>query len=199
LTYKNLLSCEENNTTPLNLVTNLPKPVISKLNTTSETLRLATHTYIAGFVAKKLNRNLFKDCKNCLLKICSNTLTDDHEIILAREYQKTRHSLKYPTTNFKILVHDIILYISVHLPSECHCPGIRKLLISNIINKYDFSVLHCPDHDESFETEIAECIVKLFINHWCTEINQILSGKRQITQEEQDPIKKLAHVWHSKH
>jgi len=37
------------------------------------------------------------------------------------------------------------------------------------------------------------------INHYCTEVNRILLGKRKIQQRETDPMKKIAHAWYLKH
>lgn len=47
--------------------------------------------------------------------------------------------------------------------------------------------------------KIVKCIVELIINHWCTEVNRILTGKRKIRQHENDPIFLFANTWYLKH
>lgn len=37
------------------------------------------------------------------------------------------------------------------------------------------------------------------INHWCTEVNIILHGKRSAQQKDHDQIKNSAHQWYLKH
>lgn len=64
-----------------------------------------TKNYIAGYVVKKLNTILFKDCKTCLNQICSTSLTKDHDVTLARDYNPDRkYLLKYPKSTFCLLV-----------------------------------------------------------------------------------------------
>ncbi|KAF0727146.1 Uncharacterized protein FWK35_00034088, partial [Aphis craccivora] len=107
--------------------------------------------------------------------------------------------LKYPATSFRILVHYIIDLINKSLPSVSHHPNIKSFLLNKIMSNFDLNILHCSKHDKNIEKQIAGCIVKLFLNHWCTEINRILSGKIQIRSNDNDPIKKLANIWRIKH
>lgn len=64
------------------------------------------------------------------------------------------------------------MYIGEHLPSKCHFFGIEEMISEEILMKYDLTVLHCNNHDETFEKKIVKSIVKLFINYWCTEVNR---------------------------
>lgn len=45
-----------------------------------------TQNYISGYIVKKLNTVFFKNCRICLSEICS-IVSDDHQIIRARDYQ----------------------------------------------------------------------------------------------------------------
>jgi len=120
-------------------------------------------------------------------------------LIVAREYLQLRSSLKYPSLQFRSLIHNIIIYINERLSIECHRPSIKKLLVVGIINKFDITTIHCSNHNQIFQQRILSVIVKLFINHWCVEVNRILSGKRQIQSDEKDHIKIFANEWYSKH
>jgi hypothetical protein len=59
--------------------------------------------------------------------------------------------------------------------------------------------LCCPTHQNYFTLKIVKYIIKLFIHHWYTEINKILSGKQKLRTGENDPIKLHANKWHSSH
>jgi len=197
--YQHFFLNKQEPSIPVKLAVDLPIQIQRKLNPSTNDLMLMTHTYIAGFIAKKLNQEIFKNCKLCLNKICSSQVTQEHALIGAREYQNnTAMSLKYPGTEFRILIHNIIVYINDYLPSKCHSPGIGEILIKHIITNYDLSILHCLNHN-LFKIKIAKSIVKLIINHWCTDVNRLLHGKHSLIEGNSDPIKKQAHVWYNKH
>lgn len=200
VSYQNFFLSNQKPPTPVNLAVDLPVKLQRNLDGQTNHLTDLTHTYIAGFIAKKLNREMFKNCDQCLKKICSNQVTREHELITAREYKANKiMSLKYPATEFRVLIHNIMVYISGVLPSKCHSPEIGKILLKEIMANYDLTMLHCSNHDELFTIKIAKSIIKLLINHWCTNVNRVLHGKRSINKEESDPIKKLAHEWYTKH
>lgn len=200
ITYKNFFSCNQEQSPAVEVSVSIPFESSRELNDTTIKLMHDTHVYIAGFVAKKLNRELYKNCEECLKKICTNQVSKDHDLIVARDYQAcTRLSLKYPTKPFHQMLHNIIVYIGEHLPSKCHSLGIGEMITDGIQKKYDLTTLHCINHDETFEKKIVRSIVKLFIDHWCAEVNRILHGKRSLQLGENDPIKHLASIWYAKH
>lgn len=126
-------------------------------------------------------------------------MTQDHDLIRAREYQPNKLSLKYPAMSFRLMVHNIMIYVGQHLPSKCHSSRIVEILVTEIMTFYDTKELHCPHHDEQYTKKITNSLVTLLVNHWCCDVNRILHGKRLIEQGEKDPIKKMAHLWHTKH
>lgn len=126
-------------------------------------------------------------------------MSSDFELLKAREFKLSRPSLKYPGTNFRVLVHNIIDLINKSLPSVSHHPNIKSFLLNKIMTNFDLNILNCSKHEKNIEEQIEGCIVKLFLNHWCTEIIIILSGKIQIRSNNNYPIKKVANIWHAKH
>lgn len=198
--YKNLFSSKNIvNSCLTTLTADLPIAVLQKLNNTTKNLRQVTHTYIAGYIAKKINNDFLKDCKNCLTKICTDQLSNDHNLISVREYQSTRPTLKYPTTSFRTSITEIITYINNVLPSICLHQEIQLLLLKYIKSNFDLSTLCCVDHYNMFIDKILKCIITMFIRHWCVEVNKILSGKRTMRFNENDPIKIHANNWYKSH
>lgn len=95
-------------------------------------LGIQTQNYIAGYIVKKLNSVLFKNCRTCLNEICSKR-SNDHQLIQARDYKHNgKYLLKYPNSNFYILVQNVINIISHNLPNICHHKNLKIELI-NII------------------------------------------------------------------
>ncbi|KAF0729859.1 THAP-type domain-containing protein [Aphis craccivora] len=128
-------------------------------------------TFIAGYILKKLNKDLFKNCKYCLNLVCSTIVSNDHQLISAREYK-----------------------------SICHHENIFYNLCNNVHNIFNFDdILNCPEHHKIFPVKIVEIVVKLMINHCFTEVNRILLGKKKVRQNENDPIKEIDNAWHLKH
>lgn len=127
------------------------------------------------------------------------TLT--HDLITARDYTIKRQSLKYPSQLFASLVQQIIVYVGRQMSKICHHKDICMTLSLNIKNNFNFKDIPlCPNHKgENFEKKIINNIVNLMLNHWCTEINRILIGKKKIHHLQSDPMKLKANVWHSKH
>lgn len=59
---------------------------ISNLNNVNDVLRGQVQTYIAGYISKKLNTNVFKNCRVCLKNLSADIITNEHILITAREY-----------------------------------------------------------------------------------------------------------------
>lgn len=116
--YKNLFCSEHDiNYTQQTLTADLPRPSLPILSDNTEYLRQLTHTYISGFIIKKLNCDVLKDCNKCLKIMCTVQLSTEHQLISVREYRPTKLSLKYPSTSFRSLINNIITYINNVLPS----------------------------------------------------------------------------------
>ncbi|KAF0755386.1 Uncharacterized protein FWK35_00009536 [Aphis craccivora] len=65
---------------------NLPCPVNVQLSETTKNLQTVTHSYISGLIIKKLNKDVLKGCVSCLKKMCTDKVSNYHELIVAREY-----------------------------------------------------------------------------------------------------------------
>lgn len=89
-----------------------------------------------------------------------------------------------------LLIHWVILY-SV-LPFICHHQQFQIYLIKAITSNFNLGYLCCSIHAKTVETKIVKCIIKLYINHWCTDISKILNVKRRIGIDEKDAIKLFA-------
>ncbi|KAL5237449.1 hypothetical protein ACI65C_004859 [Semiaphis heraclei] len=160
VSYQNFFISNQKPHTPVKLIVDLPIQIQRNLDTQTNHLTDLTHTYISGFIAKKLNREMFKNCDQCLKKICSSQVTREHELITAREYKANKMmSLKYPVTEFRVLIHNIMVYISGVLPSKCHFPEIGMILLKEIMTNYDLTILHCSNHDELFTIKIAKSLL----------------------------------------
>lgn len=85
-TYKNLFFLNQEIRSSPNISVDLPIQNMTYLSETTEKLQQFTHTYISGFIIKKLNKSVLNGCSNCLKKMCSDQISSDHKLIVAREY-----------------------------------------------------------------------------------------------------------------
>lgn len=78
--------------------------------------------------------------------MCTDEVSNDHELIVAREYQPTKLNLKYPGTSFCSIVNKIISYIYIYyvLPKICHHQKIQSSLITGIMSNVNISNLSYP-------------------------------------------------------
>lgn len=151
--YKNLFDKAQTlqySTTPT-VAADLP-PTIHQMSSTIAFIRVQTQTYIAGYIMKKLNKIIFKNCKYCLNELCTKN---------AREYQFNRKSLKYPSLSFQSIVQQIISYVGKKMSIVCHHENVLEGLCYDVSNIYNFNnVLTCPEHKDIFPSKIISVVVK---------------------------------------
>lgn len=68
-------------------------------------------------------------------------------------------------------------------------------IFTKILLNFNLDILYYFKHKKiKINLRIVVYLIKLFINHWCTEVNRILTGKRQMRCGDSDPIMKLANI-----
>ncbi|KAE9543952.1 hypothetical protein AGLY_001641 [Aphis glycines] len=134
---------------------------------------------------KKKNKTVFKNRHHCLKQLCAKNVTNEHNLISARDYNTQRLSLKYSSSSFRSLVQKIVSYIGQQVQTILHHINIRKTLCDNIKNNFDFkNISLCSNHGDNFEIKIIQNIVNLLVNYWCTEVNRILLEKKTLHCDE---------------
>lgn len=175
-------------------------PTLHHLSMTTSFVRGQSQNYVAGFIVKKLNKTFFKNCQTCLAQLCTEKVSEDHSLITAREYQSNHPTLKYPSSLLCSIVQQIISFVGEKMSNICLHPNVHSTLTNALNQQLIFPFeLNCSEHKDLFQLTIIKFTTKLMIQHYCTEVNRILLGKRQLQDNETDPIKKLAHTWYSKH
>lgn len=138
------------------IAADLPLTIHQLTNPTSS-LRDQTHSYIAGFIIKKLNKDFFLNCKQCLSQICTNRPSE--------EYQVHQKSLKYSSITFKRTIEYILNYIGENISKICHHENIYLKFTNKISSLYNFNnILHCQDHEQCFQTKMIGMVVKMMIS-----------------------------------
>ncbi|KAF0747283.1 THAP-type domain-containing protein, partial [Aphis craccivora] len=167
-----------------------PKQITNFSSEILQDLQFQTHNYIAGFVIKKLNSILFKNCVVCLNQVCSLTTTKGHQLTVARDYNPNgKLLLKYPNKIFCFLVKSSIDLIAQFLHSICHHKTLKNELTKILTDQINVNVINCQEHGQLFPKQFFDFVIKLMVHNWNTQINQILSGKLGIGKNERDQIK----------
>lgn len=166
------------------------KPKTSFSSNVLPNLESQTKNYIAGFVIKKLNSVLFKNCSICLHQVCSLKITKEHDLTVVTDYNP--HGtllLEYPNQLFCSLVNSSIDLIGHLLPSMCHHKTLKSELTNILMEQINVNVINCPEHGHLFSKQFVDFIIKMMVHNWCTQINRILSGKLNLGKNESDQIK----------
>lgn len=155
-----------------------------------QNLELQTKNYVAGFIIKKLNTVLLKNCSVCLKQICSTKFMPGHDLTVARDYNpQGKFLLKYPNELFSMLVNKSMDLIGQLLPSICHHKTLKSELTNNLMEQINVNIINCPEHGHLFAKHFVDFIIKMMVHNWCTQINRLLSGKLGLAKNESDAIK----------
>lgn len=69
MSYKNLFSFQQESPKTVILSCDIPDQQIIKTIDITNYLKTLTHTYIAGYIKKKLNTDILKNCETCLKQL----------------------------------------------------------------------------------------------------------------------------------
>lgn len=160
------------------------------LSTEESVIAIATKTYVAGYVAKRVYA-VIKYCVLCKKELFSDKVTDIHAVIQCRSYSEK--SLCFPSTYFSEIFRKVVHVCKQLLPSWSHrngvCQLIKNRVIEAIINNFS-----CAEHD--IFSIIVNFTVPFFCKIWAKHINNILKGKVTYDEAEEDRIKLLAHKYY---
>jgi hypothetical protein len=101
--------------------------------------------------------------------------------LLLENIKYIKKSLKYLSITFKRTIEHILNYIGENISKICHHENIYLNFTNKISSLYNFNdILYCQEHEQFFQTKMIGMVVKMMINHYCTDINRILHGKKKI-------------------
>lgn len=149
-----------------------------------------THAYIAGFLAKKIIKNLGK-CSLCIKDLLTNQTHEEHTLITARAYHA--NALLKPSTMYAHLFTQMIEIGHEVLPKICIDENVKQLF-RNTILKFVKPYFTCQAHNV-FDT-LVNNFVLFYIHCWIVNVNKILKGSD--LRNVNDDIKNLAIIKYKK-
>lgn len=158
-------------------------------------LKKGTLTYIAGFVAKKVLKQIGL-CQQCRQDLVGGDRSQaEYFIVNARAY--SAKALLAPSTNFNLFFQKCIFIISNILPQLCYKQNIIRLIKIVLKNLCNEDIFMCEKHDVK---KIFWHYVSVFHLHvWIKNVNSILKGKQALTKSSTDTIKIYASRKFEKH
>lgn len=153
----------------------------------SSLLRKGKLTYVAGFVAKKILKQV-KICQQCRKDLVGGDRSQpEYFVVQARAYSP--QALLAPSTNFNSFFQKCIFHLTKLLPQICfynNVTGHLKIILRHLCADNFFN---CELHN------LKELIIKYIINFhlyvWIKNVNRILKGK-QSAKNTTDKIKVYA-------
>lgn len=153
--------------------------------------------YVCGWVLTKCLKKIVKNCKECRATLLSNEDNIGNEYIRAKEFDKNKKWLCYPSNEivncFREIQNITIIFLKTNL--------IKQKIKENIMlltNSFVTFPLNCMRHKESLQNYFTDTTIKILIFSWCRTVNRILSGK--ITnQDVDDSVKRSAQIYYNTH
>lgn len=129
---------------------------------------------------KKSKTRIFKNCS-----VCKNDFTSEDEIeyIRYREYAGRRY-LCTPSKNLIKLIsnfQDIIYHI---LKENLEVPFLKDIIKTSIYSLVNFDFIKCNTHKIKMLDYLINTVIRFMNFNYCKVINKILSGRRQVDDEE---------------
>lgn len=150
--------------------------------------------YCSGWVALQAKKNIFKGCMTCRNDFMSEQLESFHRFIKKKEYE-IKNWLCYPTRalfDFFANVENICIEI---LKTQCNRPSVLHYIRFIVHLNINTNFTNCVEHKEDLNIYIINKSTMFFVNNWCKDINNILSGKSIILDDYilyNDPMKEKA-------
>lgn len=148
--------------------------------------------YVTGYVLRKLKIK----CTLCRESLYYNKDISE-SAIKVREYFENKTCLTYPSlTLIKCFsnIQDVVMGILRKKSDINNLMQYMKTILSIVI---DYSFIKCNEHKQEVILKIEQITLNLFVYSWCKNTNKLLSGSRT-DYDENDVIKKLAHIYCSK-
>lgn len=152
--------------TPSNLVDSIP------LTQSEIVMSEGISTYVAGFVAKRLKREL-RGCKKCVEQLISRERGAPEEFVI-KSKQYAPNSLLYPSSQFMTLFQKYVHLIRHRIDQVAFKPNVSHILKGIFANE-DFIELHgCENHN--LKDKFIAHFTRFYIYVWSRNINSSLRG-----------------------
>ncbi|KAK3922099.1 DNA transposase [Frankliniella fusca] len=136
--------------------------------------------YVTGFIVRKVCDRV--KCDVCAATLLADELEDDHELILAFEYDKTVNKLTYARTQvIDFSVSSVNMFLEI-MHTSFHMPGLMKLLFNRITSVVDFSSFGCLAHKEEVKRLMLLYFCRVSIHHRCRILNREFAKNWQNTK-----------------
>lgn len=144
-------------------------------------LRIKTHSYISGYVLRKLLRQT-NSCAYCKESLSASNISSEHDIIIARSYKNC--NMTCPSSNFRKLFTETTKVMSTVLNTVCERTNVSRHLIDVTQEYVSLDLFSCPQHD--LKNVFLKTVARIHTHSWVKTVNRILNGQRLFST---DPIK----------
>lgn len=160
--------------------------------------KCAAVAYCSGWLIYLLKKNIYKDCQTCRHDFESEQMQDYHKYIKIKEYDSTKTWLSYPSREaFSFFFHSENVVTQV-LKTKCQIKNINAYLELVLAININYNFITCNNHRNLSIKFMVKKIILFFLNNWCKDMNQLISGKTTFW-DESDEMKVAAHNYYITH
>lgn len=138
--------------------------------------KCAAIAYCSGWMATKTKKYVFKNCNTCENCVISKNTETFHTYIFKKEYCG-KNWLCYPTRalfDYFAQVEHITLEI---LKTDAHIEKIVQYICLIITVHVNLNFITCEEHKNTLSKYLLNKSVVFFVNNWCREVSNVLTGK----------------------
>lgn len=155
---------------------------------------MAQLEYVAGYVLRKTQKSIFKNCPHCCENLYSSTKTSSSGFLENKEYSIER-CLTYPAEDFLKLFSDIQDVVTNLLRQRITNPNIRHYIKTILYIVCDTnSIKSCNEHKKCIMDYVLDLSCRFFLCNWCKDTNKILKGSR-IDFDHSDEVQMLCYSY----
>jgi hypothetical protein len=154
-------------------------------------------TYVCGWALTKCLQKVVRGCEECKSKLLGNSTNEKYRYTRAREYEKNKQWLSYPSDYLVACFHEIQKTTIAFLNSKCYKKNIKERIIAFAEMFIDFSFMDCIIHRYRLKDCFLNSVINIIIYSWCRTVNRILDGK--LNYEGDDVVKQAAQIYYNTH
>lgn len=159
--------------------------------------RSAAIGYCSGWIAQLAKKKIYKNCVTCRNSMEAEESQSFHDYIKKKEFGNKKW-LCYPTRalfDFFAQVENICIEILKEHCTKKNISAYIKLIVNINVN---LSFISCAVHADNLRNYLLNKSTMFFINNWCKDVNNVLTGKITFW-DVNDPMKEKANRHYLSH
>lgn len=148
--------------------------------------------FVSGYFVKKAQKNVSRNCTECHKNMVAS---QENEYIKCREYAGRRW-LVSPSESLVSCISAVQDINNEILKKNLYISNIKEVIKTLILMFINFDFLNCENHKDKLIDYLINLSCRFFIYNYCKDINKILKGRRDCSDDEDNFQTKAKKYFH---